>query len=109
MSHPPDDPTPGRARQAGATTAPPGRSAGRHGTEEKAMTRGLGGHSPANVTHHLKGIHFPAKKQDLIKQAKHNGAEKDIMDVLNGMEEQEFASIAEVMKAVGEVERDMPN
>ena len=73
------------------------------------MTRGLGGHSPANVTHHLKGIHFPAKKQDLIKQAKHNGAEKDIMDVLNGVEEQEFASIAEVMKAVGEVERDMQN
>ena len=27
------------------------------------MTRGLGGHSPANVTHHLKGIHFPAKKR----------------------------------------------
>jgi len=49
------------------------------------MTRGLGGHSPANVTHHLKGIHFPAKKQDLVKQAKKNGAEKDIMDVLNGM------------------------
>ena len=71
------------------------------------MTRGLGGHSPANVTHHLKGIHFPAQKQDLVKQAKKNGAEKDIMDVLNGMPDDEFDSIAEVMKAVGEVERDM--
>ncbi|MBV8522161.1 MAG: DUF2795 domain-containing protein [Acetobacteraceae bacterium] len=34
------------------------------------MTRGLGGQSPANVTHHLNGIDFPAKKQDLIKHAK---------------------------------------
>lgn len=70
------------------------------------MTRGLGGHSPANVTHHLKGIHFPAKKQDLVQQARKNGAEKDIMDVLNGMPDQEFASIAEVMQAAGKAERD---
>jgi hypothetical protein len=69
------------------------------------MTRGLGGHSPANVTHHLKGIHFPAQKRDLVQQAKKNGAELDIMQVLNAMPEQEFANIAEVMKAVGEAER----
>ena len=71
------------------------------------MTRGLGGHSPANVTHHLKGIHLPAKKQDLLKQAQMNGAERDVMDVLNGMPDEEFASIADVMKAVGEAERGM--
>ena len=70
------------------------------------MTRGLGGHSPANVTHHLKGIHFPAQKRDLVQQAKKNGAELDIMQVLNAMPEQEFANIADVMKAVGEAERD---
>jgi hypothetical protein len=70
------------------------------------MTRGLGGHSPANVTHHLKGIHFPAQKRDLVQQAKKNGAEQDIMQVLNAMPEQEFANIADVMKAVGEAERD---
>jgi len=68
------------------------------------MTRGLGGHSPANITHHLKGIHFPAKKRDVVQQAKKNGAEGDIMQVLDGMPDQEFASIADVMKAVGEVE-----
>jgi hypothetical protein len=66
------------------------------------MTRGLGGHSPANVTHHLKGIHFPARKQDLLKQAKQNGAEKEVMELLNSMPDAEFASIAEVMKAVGD-------
>ncbi|GGC46198.1 hypothetical protein GCM10011504_25770 [Siccirubricoccus deserti] len=69
------------------------------------MTRGLGGHSPANVTHHLKGIHFPAKKKDLVQQAKRNGAEQDVMEVINAIPDQEFASIADVMKAVGGVER----
>ncbi|MCO6415005.1 DUF2795 domain-containing protein [Siccirubricoccus sp. KC 17139] len=69
------------------------------------MTRGLGGHSPANVTHSLKGIHFPASKKDLVQQAKKNGAEQAVMEVINAMPDQEFASIAEVTKAVGEVER----
>ncbi|MBX6742802.1 MAG: DUF2795 domain-containing protein [Acetobacteraceae bacterium] len=69
------------------------------------MTRGLGGHSPANVTHHLKGIHFPAGKQDLVRQAKRNGAEPAVMEVIQGMPEQQYESIADVMKAVGEVER----
>ncbi|WP_149537253.1 DUF2795 domain-containing protein [Siccirubricoccus phaeus] len=69
------------------------------------MTRGLGGQSPANITHHLKGIHFPAQKRDLVQQAKKNDAEQDVMAVINAMPDQEFASIAEVTKAVGEVER----
>ncbi len=37
---------------------------------EMVMTRGLGGHSPENVSHHLKGIDFPASKQDLMRQAR---------------------------------------
>jgi hypothetical protein len=64
------------------------------------MTRSLGGHSHANITHHLKGLHVPAQKRDLVQQARRNGAEQDIMQVLEGMPEQEFASIAEVMREV---------
>lgn len=62
------------------------------------MTRGLGGHSPANITHHLKAIHFPAQKRDLLARARENDAGKDILDLLEGLPEREFASIAEVMK-----------
>ena len=65
------------------------------------MAQGLEGHSVADVTHHLKGVHFPAKKQDLVAQAKQNGASRDIMQLVNGMPDQEFGSIAEVMKAMG--------
>ncbi|WP_043363801.1 DUF2795 domain-containing protein [Belnapia sp. F-4-1] len=70
------------------------------------MTQGLGGHSPVDITHHLKGLHFPAQKGDLVQQAKKNGADQDIMKLLGAMPEQEFASIAEVMKAVGEQNPD---
>lgn len=68
------------------------------------MTRSMGGHSVSNITHHLKGIHFPAGKQALIRQARQNGAAQDIMDVLLTMPDQEFDSAAELMKAVGQAE-----
>lgn len=69
------------------------------------MTRGMGGHSVSNITHHLKGIHFPAGKQDLLRQARQNGAAQDIMDVLHAMPDQAFETAADVMKAVGQAER----
>ena len=69
------------------------------------MTGGMGGHSVANITQHLKGIHFPAAKRELLRQARQNGAEQDIMDLLDCIPDQEFQTVAEVMKAVGEPER----
>jgi predicted transcriptional regulator len=70
------------------------------------MARGMGGHSPSNVTHHLKGIHFPADKQALVEQAKQNKAPPEVMEEIEAMEDQEFGSIAEVMKAFGKEHRD---
>ncbi len=63
-------------------------------------TRGTG-HSPANVTKHLKGIDFPAEKQDLLKHAQHMKAEKVVLDEIQKMEEKEYGSMADVMKAFG--------
>ena len=65
------------------------------------MTRGVDGHSPANVTTHLKVVHFPAKKQDLIKLAKQNGAAREVLEEIERMPDQEYASVAEIMKAYG--------
>lgn len=67
------------------------------------MTRGLGGHSPANITHHLKGIDFPANKQDLFQTAQENGADEDILEVLDTMPDVDYESMADVMKAYGDV------
>ena len=69
-----------------------------------ATTRNVGrggGHSPANVTKNLKGIDFPAKKQDLIKHAKQGGADQVVLQELQGMDEREYNSMADVMKAFG--------
>ncbi|MFC3292717.1 DUF2795 domain-containing protein, partial [Modicisalibacter luteus] len=68
------------------------------------MTRGVGGHSPANVTHHLKGTNFPASRADLEKQAKENGAEEDVLEVIRNMPDEQYEDMAGVMKGIGEAE-----
>jgi len=65
------------------------------------MARGMGGHSPSNVTHHLKGIHFPADKPALMQRARDNGAPREVMDAIDSMPARDYASVAEVMKAFG--------
>ena len=68
------------------------------------MAQGMGGHSTSNVMHHLKGVSFPATRDDLSKLAKKNHADKEIMDVIHKMPEQEYASVAEILKGGGEGE-----
>jgi len=67
------------------------------------MTRGFGGHSSVNVRDHMKGMHFPASKKDLLLRARDNGAGQDMLEVLESFPDgQEFESLADVMKAYGE-------
>jgi hypothetical protein len=65
------------------------------------MPRGVGGGSPANVAKFLKGIDFPASKQDLVKHAKKNNAEKPVLEELDNMPEGEYGNMADVMKGFG--------
>jgi len=67
------------------------------------MTRGVGGRSPANITSHLKGMHFPASKEDLLERARDNGAGQDVLEVLESFpDDEEFETAADVMKVYGE-------
>lgn len=68
------------------------------------MAIGVGGHSPSNIAQHLKHIHFPCSRDDLVRQAQTNKAEEDIIDVLRQMPEQQYHTMADVMKGVGVVE-----
>lgn len=70
------------------------------------MTRGLGGESPSNVSLHLKGIDFPAGRDDLSKQAEKNGAPQEVLDVIENMPDDDFENMADVMKAYGEARRE---
>jgi len=64
-----------------------------------------GGQSPANVTKHLKGIDFPASKQDLLKHAHQLKAEQVVIDEIQQMDDREYNSMADVMKAFGQEEQ----
>ena len=67
---------------------PPAVRAGRDTERKSGMARGPGSDSPVNVTHHLKGIEFPAERDDLVEQAKSNGAPSDVMEAIEAMPEQ---------------------
>ena len=62
---------------------------------------GVGGKSVANITHHLKGIDFPAKKGDILKHAKQSGADQAVLDAIGKMPDQEYGSMADLMKGYG--------
>lgn len=64
------------------------------------------GEAPANVTKNLKGVHFPAKKQDLVRHAQHEKAEQAVLSQLQNLEDREYQSIADVMKGYGKERHD---
>lgn len=60
--------------------------------------------SPAAIERYLKGIHYPAEKQDLINKAKENSAPSDVISVLNRFNEHTYNSPIDVSKEVGRIE-----
>jgi hypothetical protein len=81
---------------AGTTEGGKKTSEGGRGDPEKA--------SPAAIERYLKGINFPAGKEDLLKHAKENQSPEDVLHVLNQFEEKEYHSVIDVSKEVGRIE-----
>jgi hypothetical protein len=65
------------------------------------MARGMGGGSPSNLAHFLKGIDFPAQKTDLVKHAKKNNVNEEVIQELNHMSDHKYSNMADVMKGFG--------
>ncbi len=61
--------------------------------------------SAADFARGLKGAHFPASKDDLVDLARENGVEDEIIETMEDLPEDEFASVAEVEKAFGQLNR----
>ena len=55
----------------------------------------------------LKGINFPASRQDLVQQAKKNNASRDVVKAIQNLTEDKFKSPTDVAKAWGEERRGM--
>jgi hypothetical protein len=60
--------------------------------------------SPVNLAHYLRGAQFPASKQDLKADAQKNHAPKEVLQIIDELPEDTYRTMAEVMKAVGQVE-----
>lgn len=60
--------------------------------------------NPIEIQKFLKGMDYPARKNDLVKRARDNGAKKEVISILEGLKSDAFNSPAEVSKAVGELD-----
>ncbi len=62
----------------------------------------LASHSTATIAQALSGIDFPANKNDLIEHAKKNNADNEVIQALNEMPDEQYTSMADVFKGVGQ-------
>lgn len=56
--------------------------------------------SPIDIQKALGGVNYPAKKDDLVKNAENSGADDAVMESLRGIPDKEYESPADVSKAV---------
>jgi hypothetical protein len=70
------------------------------------MARGVGGVGPANIMKHMKGIHFPASKEDILATAKKGpGPDTDkVLGILQQIPDQTYNTLPDILKAVGKIE-----
>ena len=61
--------------------------------------------SAVSISQALKGIDFPANRENLVKQAQNNNAEDDVINVIRNLPNQEFNSMADVEHAFSEEKR----
>jgi hypothetical protein len=59
--------------------------------------------SPAQVEKSIKGIRFPASKQDLVQQAESNNANEDVLNILENVPDKQFNSPVDISKAIGKM------
>jgi hypothetical protein len=57
--------------------------------------------NPIEVQKHLKGMDYPASRDEVVQVAESNGAPDDILDALRGLPEQQYDGPDDVMEALG--------
>ncbi|BAZ52523.1 DUF2795 domain-containing protein [Nostoc sp. CENA67] len=61
--------------------------------------------NPVEVQKHLKGVDYPADKQELIQHAKQHKADQDVISLLEQLpDNQQYKNPADLNKALGEIE-----
>lgn len=60
--------------------------------------------NPIQLQKFLKGLDYPASKDELVRHAEQQGADEDAMSVLRDLSDEEYQTPADVSKAVGNVD-----
>ena len=61
--------------------------------------------NPIQVEKFLKGVDYPANKNDLIKHAQQQGADQQVLETLKQLPDRSFEGPAGVSKAIGAMDR----
>ena len=61
--------------------------------------------NPIQLEKYLKGVDYPASKNDLIKRAEQNGADQRVLDTLKQLPDRSFEGPSGVSKAIGNMDR----
>ena len=61
--------------------------------------------NPVQVEKALKGMDFPASKQEVINYAKQHGADAQVEQTLNSLPNETFNKPTDISKAIGEINR----
>ncbi len=61
--------------------------------------------NPVEIQKHLKGVDYPASKEELIEHAREQGADKQLISLLEQLpEDEEYENPADLNKALGEIQ-----
>lgn len=60
--------------------------------------------NPAKIEESIKGIDFPASKEDILSRARENSADQEELNVLSGLPDQKYTSITDITQALKSVE-----
>lgn len=59
--------------------------------------------SPTEIQDKLRGVNFPCTKQELLNQARRNGANEEMQKVLNQLPERQYKGAQEVTQEVSRI------
>jgi hypothetical protein len=59
--------------------------------------------NPVHVQKFLGGLDYPAGKQDILQKAKQEGADDDVIETLEKLPDQDYASPVAISREVGKL------
>ncbi|MDP9374906.1 MAG: DUF2795 domain-containing protein [Chloroflexota bacterium] len=60
--------------------------------------------NPIQAQKFLKGMDYPASKEDLVKHAEKQGADENVRSALEQLPEEQYETPADVSQALGKIE-----